>query len=172
MNYCSSCGSRVELAIPEGDDRQRHVCPDCGAIHYQNPKMVTGCIPEWEGKILLCRRAIEPRYGYWTLPAGFMENDETVRHAAAREAREEALADVEIGSLLAVVDVIRARQVHIFYRAGLVGGRFGVGEETSASELVAFDASPWDDIAFPSVSFALGKFLEAPDNDGVFHTEF
>ena len=99
MNFCSHCGERVVFVIPEGDDRPRYVCHNCGAIHYQNPKVVTGCIPEWENKVLLCKRAIEPRYGFWTLPAGFMENRETTHEGAAREALEEANARVEIRGL-------------------------------------------------------------------------
>ena len=92
MNFCSHCGSAVDLQIPEGDHLPRHICGDCGVIHYQNPKMVAGCIPEWQGRILLCRRAIKPRYGLWTIPAGFMENGETLEQAAERETDEEACA--------------------------------------------------------------------------------
>ena len=96
MKFCSSCGSNVELSIPPGDNRQRFVCTSCGEIHYQNPKLVTGCIPEWKDRVLLCRRAIEPRYGLWTLPAGFMENEESAQQGAARETLEEANARVSI----------------------------------------------------------------------------
>src|SRR6202521_5804590 len=100
MNYCSHCGARVALRFRAGDTVRRCVCDACGGIHYQNPKLVVGCVPEYDGKIVLCRRAIEPRHGYWTVPAGFMENGETLQQAAARESREEALIDVAIGSLL------------------------------------------------------------------------
>ena len=110
MNFCSKCGAPVALRTPEGDHLSRYVCEACGTIHYENPRLVVGCVPEHEGRILLCRRAIEPRHGYWTLPAGFMENDETLQQAAMRESREEAIADVEIGSLLAIMHVLHARR--------------------------------------------------------------
>ena len=110
MNFCSNCGSPVETKVPPGDHLPRFVCPSCGTVHYKNPLLVLGCVPEWENKILLCKRAIEPRLGFWTAPAGFMENGETMQAAAARECYEEALAKVEIGSLLAVVNVTRANR--------------------------------------------------------------
>ena len=146
MRYCSECGQQVELRIPEGDNRERHVCGACGAIHYQNPLIVVGCVAEQDGKVLLCRRAIEPRYGYWTVPAGFMELGETVAGGAARETLEEALATVELGHLFALVDVVHAGQVHLFYTGKLVGD-FGVGEETLESALFSEDEIPWDEIA-------------------------
>ena len=117
MNFCSHCGQPVTRLVPEGDTHLRHVCTACGTVHYQNPKIVAGCVPEHEGRILLCRRAIEPRKGWWTIPAGFMENGESTIDAARREAAEEALADVEVGSLLAVVHVLHADQVHMMFRA-------------------------------------------------------
>ena len=116
LNFCSHCGSPVTSKIPDGDHLPRFVCANCGAIHYKNPLLVLGCVPEWQNKILLCRRAIEPRLGFWTVPAGFMENGETMEAAAARECYEEALAKVQIGSLLAVVNVTHAGQVHAFWR--------------------------------------------------------
>src|SRR3569623_1820220 len=119
MNFCSHCGSRVALRVPPGDHLPRFVCDSCGTIHYQNPRVVVGCVPEHEGRILICKRAIEPRLGYWTIPAGFMENGESLEQGAARECYEEALADVEIGSLLAIVSIIGANQVHVFFRAKL-----------------------------------------------------
>ncbi len=130
MKFCSHCGQPVTLRVPEGDHRPRHVCTGCGVVHYQNPKIVAGCVPEYEGRILLCRRAIEPRLGYWTIPAGFMENGETTQDAARRESLEEALAEVEIGSLLAVVHVLHADQVHVMFRARLPKPQFGVGPES------------------------------------------
>jgi len=160
MNFCSSCGARVTLGIPDGDHLQRHVCTACGAIHYENPKLVVGCVPEHDGRILLCRRAIEPRRGYWTIPAGFMENDETLQQAAARECWEEALARVEIGGLCAIVHVLHARQVHVMFRAVLAEPSYGVGVESSEVQLCTEAEIPWAEIAFPSVAFALGKFLE------------
>jgi len=138
----------------------RHVCTACGLIHYQNPKIVVGCVPEHEGRILICRRAIEPRRGYWTVPAGFMENGETLEQGAARECQEEALADVEIGSLLAVANVLSARQVHVFFRARLRSLAFGAGEESLETVLIEPEEIPWTDIAFPSTEFALRRYLE------------
>ena len=139
----------------------RHVCPACHTVHYLNPKLVVGCIPEdSSGKILICRRAIEPRLGYWTFPAGFMENNETLQQAAARESYEEALADVEIGSLLAIVHILHAQQVHVFFRAKMRSPQFGVGTESLESKLVEERDIPWDEIAFPSTEFALRRFFE------------
>jgi ADP-ribose pyrophosphatase YjhB (NUDIX family) len=160
MNFCSHCGQPVTLEIPPGDHMPRHVCRACGLIHYQNPKIVVGCVPEHEGRILICRRAIEPRRGYWTVPAGFMENGETLEQGAARECQEEALADVEIGSLLAVANVLSARQVHVFFRATLRSPTFGAGEESLETVLIEPEEIPWADIAFPSTEFALRRYLE------------
>jgi len=160
MNFCSQCGASVRLRVPEGDHLARYVCDSCGAIHYQNPRLVVGCVPVHEGQILLCRRAIEPRRGYWTVPAGFMENGETLQEAAARESREEALADVEIGSLLAVVHVLHAQQVHVFFRAKLPAAKYGAGAESLEVALSPRTEIPWSDIAFPSTEFALRRYLE------------
>ncbi len=120
MNFCSNCGNRVVLKVPEGELLPRHVCPSCGTIHYLNPKIVVGSVPEYQGRILICKRGIEPRLGYWTIPAGFMENDETMEVGAAREAVEEALIQVEIGSLLLLANVTSARQVHVFFRSRML----------------------------------------------------
>jgi ADP-ribose pyrophosphatase YjhB (NUDIX family) len=160
MNFCSSCGARVTLGIPDGDHLQRHLCTACGAIHYENPKLVVGCVPEHDRRILLCRRAIEPRRGYWTIPAGFMENDETLQQAAARECWEEALARVEIRGLCAIVHVLHARQVHVMFRALLSEPSYGVGVESSEVALYTEAEIPWAEIAFPSVAFALARYLE------------
>ncbi|MBN7770115.1 NUDIX hydrolase [Marinobacter daepoensis] len=159
MKYCSTCGHPVEQRIPEGDNRHRYVCVSCETIHYQNPKIVAGTVPVWEGRILLCRRAIEPRYGYWTLPAGFMENAETTVEAAARETREEALAEVNIDGLYSIIDVPHINQVHMFYRASLIDGQFGAGEESLESRLFAPQEIPWDEISFPTVRKTLELFL-------------
>jgi ADP-ribose pyrophosphatase YjhB (NUDIX family) len=159
MNFCPHCGARVERRIPEGDHLPRHVCGACGTIHYQNPKLIAGCVPESGGRILICRRAIEPRRGYWTVPAGFMENDETLQQAAARECWEEALARVEIGSPCAIVHVLHAHQVHVMFRATLVEPGFGVGVESLETRLVTEDEIPWPEIAFPSVAFTLRRWL-------------
>lgn len=158
MNYCSHCGAPVHLRIPPGDSLPRHVCDACGTIHYLNPKLVIGCIAEWQERILLCRRAIEPRHGYWTLPAGFMENEETTGQAAARETLEEACARVEIGSLFAVVNVPHINQVHLFYLGKLVDGRHSPGEESLETALLQESDIPWHDLAFRSVRFALERY--------------
>lgn len=160
MNFCPSCGQAVVLKIPDGDHLPRHVCTVCSEIHYQNPRIIAGCVPEWQGKILLCKRAIEPRRGYWTIPAGFMENGESVQAAAAREAMEEALARVEIGSLVAIVNVLRAHQVHIMFRARLLDLDFGVGPESLEVGLYDESEIPWSEIAFLSVQFALERYLD------------
>jgi ADP-ribose pyrophosphatase YjhB (NUDIX family) len=160
MKFCSDCGQTVALKIPDGDTIPRHVCEHCGAIHYENPKVVVGCVPEHQGRILLCKRAIEPRLGYWTVPAGFMENGETLQEGAARETLEEAEAQVEIGELFAIVDVVRARQVHMLFRARMLDGHFGAGHESLESRLVTEDEIPWDEIAFASVRFGLEAWLE------------
>ena len=139
------------------------MCDACGSIHYQNPRLVVGCVPEHEGRILLCKRAIEPRRGYWTVPAGFMENGETLQQAAARESYEEALARVEIGSLLTIVHVLHAHQVHVFFRARLPRAEFGAGPESLEVELVEPQAIPWQDLAFPSTEFTLRRYLEDRD---------
>jgi ADP-ribose pyrophosphatase YjhB (NUDIX family) len=160
MNFCSNCAARVALRIPDGDNVPRFVCEACGTIHYQNPKLVVGCVPEHEGKIVICRRAIEPRRGYWTVPAGFMENGETLQQAAARESREEALIDVEIGSLLAVVHVLYAHQVHVFFRGRMRTASYGAGIESLEVELVRPQDIPWSEIAFPSTEYTLRRYLE------------
>jgi ADP-ribose pyrophosphatase YjhB (NUDIX family) len=160
MKFCNECGAPVELRIPEGDNLPRYVCGACGKVHYQNPLVVVGCVPEHEQRILLCRRAIEPRRGYWTVPAGFMEIGETLQQAAAREAREEALAEVSVGSLLTVVHVLHAAQVHVFFRASLAAARYGVGAESLEVALVSAAEIPWDDIAFPSTEYTLRRYLE------------
>lgn len=159
MKYCSSCGHSVEHRIPQGDNRPRYVCPSCDTIHYQNPRIVAGTVPVWEDKILLCRRAIEPRYGYWTLPAGFMENAETTDEAAARETWEEALAEVSIEGLYTVIHVPHIDQVHMFYRATLTNGSFGAGEESLESQLFSIDDIPWEDLSFPTVKRTLEYFV-------------
>jgi ADP-ribose pyrophosphatase YjhB (NUDIX family) len=160
MKFCSDCGQSVTLRTPEGDHVPRFVCDACGTVHYQNPKLVVGCLPEYEGRILLCKRAIEPRSGFWTIPAGFMENGETTQEGARRESLEEALADVEIGSLLAVVHVLHADQVHVMFRARLAEPKFGVGIESLEVELYDEADVPWGEIAFRSVDFALRRYFD------------
>jgi len=146
--------------VPPGDTLPRWVCDNCGEIHYQNPKLVVGTIPEHEGRVLLCRRAIEPRYGYWTLPAGFMENDETAWQAALRETLEEAGATVELAEPFSLISVPRVNQVHLFYRARLRDLEFKPGEETLEVALLEEAAIPWQEIAFRTVGLTLKHWFE------------
>jgi ADP-ribose pyrophosphatase YjhB (NUDIX family) len=160
VKFCSSCGHPVTLRTPEGDHLPRYVCDECGVVHYQNPKLVVGCVPEYEGRILICKRAIEPRYGFWTIPAGFMENGETTQGGARRETLEEAHAEVEIGSLLAVVHVLHADQVHVMFRARMHEPRFGATAESLEVRLCEESEIPWHAIAFRSVDFALKRYFD------------
>jgi ADP-ribose pyrophosphatase YjhB (NUDIX family) len=157
----------VVKRVPPGDNLPRWVCDACGEIHYQNPKLVVGSIPEHEGRILLCRRAIEPRYGYWTLPAGFMENEETAAQAALRETLEEAGAQVELGEPFSLISVPRVNQVHLFYRARVTQLDFKPGAESLEVTLVEEDRVPWKDIAFRTVGLTL-KFWFADRARGAF----
>ena len=163
MKFCSECAHPVTVAIPEGDNRPRYVCTHCGTIHYQNPKMVIGSIPVWEQdgelKVLLCKRAIEPRYGYWTLPAGFMENGETTGAAAARETEEEAGANIELGNLFTLLNVVHVHQVHLFYLARLVDLDFAPGIESLDVQLFSEAEIPWADLAFPTIRTTLELFF-------------
>ncbi len=148
------------MRIPPGDNLPRAVCTACGSIHYENPRLVVGCVPEWQGRILLCQRAIPPRRGYWTTPAGFMENGETLQGAAARESLEEAQSRVQVGSLLAITHVLHAAQVHVTFRARMLDGSFGAGHESLQVGLYEEAEIPWDEVAFPSIEFALRCFFE------------
>lgn len=160
MKYCSNCGANLTLAVPPGDHLPRFMCLQCDTIHYQNPKLVAGCVAEWQGEILICKRAIEPRSGFWTLPAGFMENGETTEAAAARETVEEALATVTDLVPFALVNVPHVDQVHLMFRGMLVDGKHAPGPESLETRLVAEEDIPWDEIAFPSVRFTLERYLE------------
>ena len=155
MKFCSNCGSPVARRVPPGDSLPRYLCDACGSIHYENPKLVVGALPEWEGRLLLCRRASEPRYGYWTLPAGFMENDETAGDAALRETLEEAGARIELSSPFSMVSVPRVNQVHLFYRARLLDLEFKPGLESLEVALFEEAAVPWPEIAFRTVGITL-----------------
>ena len=160
MNYCSSCGNKVSLLIPKGDNRQRYVCVSCNTIHYQNPKIVTGCIPQWQDKILLCKRAIEPRYGLWTLPAGFMENEETNVQGAARETAEEANAVVENMQLFCVFSIAHINQVYTMYRGDLVAGKASAGEESLEVALLREEEIPWKNLAFQVIQETLRLYYQ------------
>ncbi|MBE7636295.1 NUDIX domain-containing protein [Sneathiella sp. P13V-1] len=146
--------------IPEGDDLERHVCTDCGWIHYENPKIVVGSVVTYEDKFLLCRRAIEPRKGFWTLPAGFMEQKETTEEGAAREAWEEAEAKIIVEDLLAIYNVTHISQVQIMYRAHLEAPEYKPGKESLEVDLFAWDEIPWDQLAFPTVVWALHQYRD------------
>ncbi len=148
------------MRMPDGDNRLRHCCDHCGAIHYQNPRLVVGTVPVWEDSVLLCKRAIEPRHGYWTLPAGFMENGETVAQGAHRETIEEAGANIILGPMFSVIDVVHVHQVHVFYRAQLIDTHFDPGIESLEVRLFRQAEIPWDDIAFRTVSLTLKRFFE------------
>ena len=161
MKFCSSCGSaEITLSIPEGDTRFRFVCASCEEIFYHNPKIVAGCIAEWEGKILMCKRAIEPRYGKWTLPAGFMENEETMHDAAARETHEEALAEVSNLSLYSMYNLPHINQVYVIFRGELVGGRASPGDESLEVALMEEKDIPWNEVAFPIIKESLELYFE------------
>ncbi|MCM8856426.1 MAG: NUDIX hydrolase [Candidatus Thiodiazotropha sp.] len=155
MKFCSLCGSLVEIKIPSGDNRPRHVCNACSTIHYQNPKIMVGCIPVWEQKMLLCRRAIEPRYGLWTVPAGFMENGETSQQGAARETQEEACARVEVEGLYTLFNLPHINQVYLLFRSRLLDLDFAAGEESLEVGLFEEHEIPWEKLAFPVIRESL-----------------
>lgn len=161
MNYCPTCGAPVELRLPQDDHRERHVCTICHTIHYLNPKLICGAIPEWEdGRILLCRRAIEPRHGLWTLPAGFMENGESTSQAAARETLEEANARIEVLDLYAMYNLPYINQVQLLYRAKLLDTDYSPGVESLEVELFGEKDIPWDKLAFRPIRYTLEKFFD------------
>ena len=153
-------GPSFSMRVPDGDNRPRRVCDGCGFVDYVNPKVVVGSVCTWEDRVLLCRRAIEPGKGYWTIPAGFLEERETTEDGARREAHEEAEADIEIEGLLALYNIPRISQVQLIYRARLRSPSVGAGVESLAVRLFAWDEIPWDSLAFPSVGWALGHFRE------------
>lgn len=159
MKYCPDCGAPATRRVPEGDNRERDVCTSCGSIHYVNPRLVVGTLPTWGEQVLLCRRAIEPRYGYWTLPAGFMEVGETTQEGALRETMEEAGAHVELGPLFSMIDVPQVEQVHVFFRARLLDLDYAPGPESLEVRLFHEAEIPWDDIAFRTVSKTLRMFF-------------
>ncbi len=155
MNYCSQCGARLQLLVPEGDNRPRYVCGHCQTIHYQNPKIVAGCIPELDGRVLLCRRAIAPKLGLWTLPAGFMEIGETTMEAAIRETLEEANARVRVQGLYALFNLPHIDQVYFMFRSRLLDEDFSAGEESLEVRLFAEEEIPWDELAFATIQHTL-----------------
>lgn len=160
IKFCTACGTPVATRIPEGDNLPRAVCDNCGLIQYVNPKIVVGCVPVWEDRILMCKRAIEPRYGKWTLPAGFMENNETAAEGAAREAMEEANAKVEITDLYTVYSIPHISQVYMMFRGRLLDPTVSPGAESLEVKLVREDEIPWSELAFTMVKRTLAHFLE------------
>jgi len=158
--HCRNCGTALVYRVPDdGDTKERGVCPACHTIHYENPLNVVGTIPVWGDQVLLCKRNIEPRFGKWTLPAGFMEINETVHEGAARETVEEAGAQFEMGAFFSLANVPRAGQVHLFYRATLLSDEFEPGSETIEARLFTEDQIPWDEIAFRTVSETLKRYF-------------
>ncbi len=161
VKHCRACGTAVELRVPDdGDTRERAVCPACGTIHYINPLVVVGTVPYLGERVLLCKRAIEPRRGKWTLPAGFMEMGETMAQGAARETSEEAGAEVEMGAFFSAMSVPRANQVHVFYLARLLHDRFDPGTESLEARLFTEAEVPWDEIAFTTVRETLRRYFD------------
>jgi len=168
IKHCKNCGASVVYRVPDdGDTKERAVCPACHTIHYENPLTVVGTIPCWGAQVLLCKRNIEPRFGKWTLPAGFMELDETVAEGAARETLEEAGAQFEMGGFFSLVNISRVGQVHLFYRATLLSDQFDPGHETIEARLFFEHEIPWDDIAFRTVGETLKRYF-ADRNKGQF----
>ena len=160
MKFCSNCGATLTYTVPAGDNRERHVCNDCDTIHYINPRIVTGCLPIWQDRVLLCRRAIEPRRGYWTLPAGFLENGETIAAGAARETAEEANARVADLELYTVFSLPHISQAYMFFRANLCDLDFSSGEESLDVRLFTEQEVPWDNLAFPVITQSLQFYFE------------
>jgi ADP-ribose pyrophosphatase YjhB (NUDIX family) len=158
MKFCCNCGAPVSLRVPAGDTFARYVCDACQSIHYQNPRMVVGCIVEWDDRILLCRRGIEPRHGLWTVPAGYLENGETTLQGAMRETLEEANARVEIDSLYALYNIPHISQVYMLFRARLLDPDIRPGAETLEVRLLAEPEIPWSEIAFASIRNALAHY--------------
>lgn len=159
IKFCSVCGAAVSVRVPAGDRLPRHVCDACGAIHYRNPRLVVGALPVWEDRILLCRRAIEPRHGKWTLPAGFMENGETIAEGARRETQEEANARIALGDMYTLISVPHISQVHVIFRAQLLDLDFSAGEETLEVGLFREQDIPWDEIAFRTIAITLRHYF-------------
>jgi ADP-ribose pyrophosphatase YjhB (NUDIX family) len=160
MKFCSHCGSdRLEIRIPDGDTLSRFVCANCGTIHYQNPKIVVGCLPEWDGRVLLCKRAIEPRHGLWTLPAGFLENGETLPAGAIRETLEEANARVELADLYTLISLPQINQVYMMFRARLEDVDFGPGAESLDVRLFDERDIPWEALAFRTIARTLRNWF-------------
>ncbi len=165
IKFCTACGSPVHLKTPADDDHTRAVCGNCGLVHYSNPKVVVGCIPELDGKILLCRRNIEPGKGRWTLPAGYLENGESVQDGAVRETREETLADVEIIEPYRLFNITFVDQIYVMFRARLLSGQFGPTRESTDVKLYELQNIPWDKIAFQVIRKTLEHYVKDTKNN-------
>ena len=161
MKFCSNCGSsKISLKIPEGDNRERYVCDSCNTIHYSNPNVVVGTLPTFEDKILLCKRAIEPRVGLWTLPAGFLENGESLLEGAWRETKEETQADVEMHKILAIFNIPQINQIYVIYKASILENSYGPTSESLDVKLFSKEDIPWEKIAFPFVPKAINHYYD------------
>lgn len=159
IQYCTQCANPLARIIPPDDNRVRDVCLQCGAVHYQNPRNVVGVVPIWEDKILLCKRAIEPRYNTWTLPAGFMELKETTAQGALREADEEAGVQLELGDLFTMIDVPEAGQVHVYYLAKVLSPELNPGPESLEARFFSLDDIPWDNLSFRTVKSTIEHYI-------------
>ena len=160
IRFCSHCGASVSQQVPAGDNRVRDICDSCGHIHYQNPRMVTGTLPVYQNKVLLCKRAIEPRKGFWTLPGGFMELNETLEQGALRETLEETRAEVRLQSLYTLFNVLAVGQVSVFFLAELPAPVFSAGEESLEVRLFSEDEIPWQDLAFDTIRITLKHYFQ------------
>lgn len=160
QKYCSQCGTTLARRVPPDDNRMRDVCDQCGAVHYQNPRNVVGVVPVFDDRVLLCRRAIEPRFGKWTLPAGFMELGETTAQGAMRETQEEAGAQIELGPLYTIIDVPQAEQVHFFYLAKVTSPNLYPGPESTEAAFFRLEDIPWHELSFRTVSTTLRHYVE------------
>ncbi len=165
MNFCNQCGSAVSHRVPKGDNRPRYICDDCDHIHYQNPRIIAGCLPFHGSRVLLCKRAIEPRKGWWTLPAGFLENGETTAEGALRETREEANANAEIIEIYTMFSLPHISQVYMFFRAQLLDLNFSAGEESLEVALFEEHEVPWEALAFPVITHTLTHYFEDRKNN-------
>jgi len=161
MKFCSNCGYEISFGKVAGDNMPRFHCKSCNTIHYQNPKVVAGCLPIWKDKVLLCKRGIEPRKGFWNVPGGYLENGESVEEGAIREVWEEALAKVEITSLHLLMSIPQINQVYMHFLANMESEDFGVGEESLETQLFSEDEIPWKEIAFSSSYKTLKLYFEA-----------
>ena len=163
MKFCSKCGSKVSIEIPTGDNRLRAVCSNCKTIHYENPKIVVGCLSTWENKILLCKRAIEPRLGFWTLPAGFLELNESTEEGAIRETIEESGANIALGALFAIFDLPFCNQVHMFFLAKMLNPSLNPGFESLEAKLFPVNQIPWSQLSFTSVKKTIKLFINTDE---------